>query len=600
MIILKDAYVLTLDPKNEFGRYSLLIDEERIVDITKSDYPVKHDPDNPSEHTKINRWMERYSSNVEVIDCCNKIIMPPFANSCSKSEGALVKYLLRNRGYEKSDDNLYTDFMFNYIYQELQTGEMKQDLAGIYNYSFSRALKSGVVSMNEFSLRKDINHLDPVTSAGKLTSQKINVCYPVKHDIETLLHYKYLNPANYLTDESELTIYDISQLTELKKNNSLKLFLEVSTNKEVVEKFKRTFNKPIILLLDEYGLIDETATLINPIYLTYDEIKVIADKKANIVICPTDLQYFTSRYFSVDEFVNHGIKFSIATGWLGEDLLEEIRLLRSRYKELNLSNEEYLMSIIKTPQNLYFSDAADDEETCCISPNKTANLIFIDLTDVRFQLFPENFTHSKICDFIVDNLYCTAISDVMINGDFKVRDNRTVYFNEFEIIQDSLRTRQRLYKVGKYKEISERSTQRKSIEKLDIRYSDEDDIKLFTESGESQAGQQKEIKDEFRIKGKIPVFSRKSSSSQKTLFEEEESGGIILNQDAQETPEINLLFTEIDDEKNTDDEIIYSKIADARILKQAGMEKPVEKTEKPKTESKIELPKNVKLRFGDD
>ena len=146
MIILKDAFVLSFHETNEsrgansdFGRYSLLIDEERIIDITQGtgiDYSAKSE----SEHTKVNRWMERYSNDVEVIDCSNKVIMPPIVNSCLKSEGSLIKYLLRHRGYEKSDENLYTDFMFNYIYQELQTEEMKQDLANIYNYSFTKYL----------------------------------------------------------------------------------------------------------------------------------------------------------------------------------------------------------------------------------------------------------------------------------------------------------------------------------------------------------------------------------------------------------------------------------------------------------------------------
>ncbi len=598
MIILKDAYVLTLNPKNEFGRYSLLIDEERIIDITKSDYP----PKSADEETKVNRWMERYSSSVEVIDCCNKVIMPPLVNSCMKSEGSLIKYLLRNRGYEKSDENLYTDFMFNYIYQEMQTEEMKQDLANIYNYSFAKSMKSGVIFLNEFSLRKDTNHLNPITNARKLISQKLNVSYPVKQDEQTLQSYKYLNPANYLTDESELTIYDISQLTEHKKNSSLKLFLEVSTNKEVVDKFRRTFNKPIIVLLDEYGLIDESATLINPIYLSYDEIRILADKKANVIICPSDLQFFTNRYFSVDEFLSHDIKFSIATGWLGEDLFNEIRIFRNKYKELSLTNEDFLMSIIKTPRSLYFNDSVTDDEPCCIAPNKTADLIFFDLGDLRFQLLPENYSYYKICDFIVDNLSAINISDVMINGDFKVRDNKSVYFNESEILENALKTRRRLYKVGKYKEISERTTARKNIEKLDVRYKDEDEIKLFSEAdGETaDAGQVKEMKDEFRIKGKLPIFRKKSSSSQKTLFDESDMAGITQLRESQETPEINLLFTEIDDEKGLEDEIIYSKIADAKLLKQVSLEKKPEKTESPKQESKIELPKNVKLRFGDD
>jgi cytosine/adenosine deaminase-related metal-dependent hydrolase len=598
MIILKDAYVLTLNPKNEFGRYSLLIDEERIVDITKSEVSARPE----GEQTKVNSWLEHYSNDVEVVDCCNKVIMPPLVNSCLKSDGSLIKYLLRYRGYEKSDDNLYTDFMFNYIYQELQTEEMKQDIANIYNYSFSKHLKSGAVYLNEFTLRKDSNHLIPITASRKLTGQKINVCYPIKHDEQTYNSYKHINPAYYLTDESQLTIYDISQLTEQKKKYNIKLFLEVSTNKEVVDKFRTTFNKPILMLLDEYGLIDETTTLVNPIYLSYDEIRLIAEKKANITICPRDLSFFSNRYFPIDEFLSHGIKFNIATGWLGEDLFKEIRLFRNKYRELNLSNEELLMSIIKVPRELYFHEDTNADQMYCIAPNKTADLLFFDISDIRFILLPENNTLCKICDFVVDNLSSLNISDVMINGDFKIRDSRIVYYSETEIIERALSTRKKLYNVGKYKEISERSIRREDVEKLDVRYREEEDIKLFsnTDREVTETTKEKDVNAEFRIKGKIPILKRKSTAGQKTLFENTGASTIIQVEEFRESPEINLLFSEIDETKGIDDEIIYSKIADAKILKQTTSEKKSDNTETERQEGKIQLPKNVKLKFGEE
>jgi len=545
--------------------------------------------------------MERYSNNVDVIDCSKKAIIPPLVNSCLKSEGTLIKYLMRNRGYEKPDEFLYTDFMFNYLYQEQQTEEMKNEISSIYNYSFARNLKSGVVFLNEFSLRKDASHLSPISKSRKMTSQKLNVCYPIKHDEQSLANYNELNPAYYLTDESQLTIYDISQISRQKKENNFRLFLEVSTNKEVSEKFKHTFNKPVITLLNEYGLIDESTSLINPIYLSYDEIRILSEKKSNIIICPSDLAYFSNRYFPIDEFVNNKIKFSIATGWLGDDLFDEVRIFRDKYKELNFTNEELLLSLIKTPREIYFEEPTPDEDPCCIAPNKIANLVFFDLSDVRFQLLPENYSYDKICSFIIDNLSSVNISEVMINGEFKIRENKALFFDEDEIIESAHTTRQKLYKVGKYKEITERTSRRENIERLDPRARDEGEIKLFSESAaEGNLEQSKDVKDEFRIKGKLQIFKHKTSSPQKSLFEDAEAGNVIQSKDLNETPEINLLFTEIDETKGIDDEIIYSKLADAKILKQAGMEKKKEKEEYQQQESKIELPKNVKLKFGDD
>ena len=48
------------------------------------------------------------------------------------------------------------------------------------------------------------------------------------------------------------------------------------------------------------------------------------------------------------------------------------------------------------------------------------------------------------------------------------------------------------------------------------------------------------------------------------------------------------------------DEIMQSKLIDDKIMKQTTVVKKVEKKAPPVSESKIELPKNVKLKFGDD
>ena len=110
MIILKNAYVLTFNKNNDFGRYSILIDGGKISDIADS---------SPKGAGKVEKWIEQHSADGEVIDCSKKILMPPIVNSCSSAEGSLLHYLLKRRHYEKVDEDLCTDLIFNYIFQEL-------------------------------------------------------------------------------------------------------------------------------------------------------------------------------------------------------------------------------------------------------------------------------------------------------------------------------------------------------------------------------------------------------------------------------------------------------------------------------------------------
>lgn len=590
MIILKNAFVLTFNKNNDLGRYSILINENKITDIADS---------TANGLSKVGKWVEQYSAIAEIIDCSQKIIMPPIVNSCVKSEGSLLHYLLKHRHYETADDDLCTDLIFNYIYQELPGEETRQDVANIYDYSFNRILKSGIVSFNEFSLRKDANHLAPVTQALKSTGQKISLCYPIKQDSNLIRDYKYLNPSYYLTQENLLTVYDISGITELKNHNVKNLFLEVAVNKDVTEKFKQTFRKSVIALLDEYGLVDANTSLINPLYLDYNDLKIITDKKANIIICPRDLNYFTNKYFPIDDYIGHGIDFSIGTGWLGEDLLKDVRLFRNKHKELNISNAGLLAAITKVPHHLFFNGDSYNEPGYSIDINKSVNMIFIDLSDTRFQFFPEDYDFEKICDFIIDNLTSYNVSDVLINGTFKVRNNKTVNSNEGEILERINETRKRLYKAGKYDELKTRKERKEKIDKLDLGGRTDEEIKLFSDSENYEAIT--DTSEAFKIKSKYPVFRQKTPAGQQNLFEASDQSRIMTPDEFQETPELNLLLTDLNASKLVEEDILQVKAVDETIIKRLGSDRRAEKSEKQASqESKVELPKNVKLKFGDD
>lgn len=593
MYILKDAFVLTFNSRSEFGIMSLLIDGTEISDTTTPVNDISQ-----SDNSKVQKWIDNYNGDVNIIDCSQKLILPAFYNSCLKSEGSLIKYLMRRRHYESAETDLCTDFIFNYLSHDSISPDFKKDLYDLYLYSLNRQLKSGIGSLNEFSTRKDINHLQPINEIAEQTGQEIICCYPIKQDTEIFNTNQNIGLAYYLTDENQLTIYNIAQLSEIKGKIIHKLFLEVATNKDITDKFRQMFGKPIIKLLDEYHLIDHNTFLINPLYLTYEELKIISDKKVNLIICPSDLAAFTNRYFPFDDFINHNIAFTIGTGWLGEDILREIRILKNKFKELNISATEFLKSVTIKPGALFITDTEHNAEHFSVSPKNKANLIFIDISDIRFLIFPEKFDLENLCSFIIDNLTISNISDVMLKGEFKIRDSELLCYEEKNLINTAKSLREKLYKIGKYQEIIDRIERKKNIDELDLRNRNEDEIKLFSEPSASE--QQPEVEEKFKIKAKIPIFSVKPSSSQKNLFEDTEQINLCNLNESTDTPAVNLLYTEIKEEEISENEILQSRITEEQLLKHSFDIKKSEKTKQTTTESKIELPKNVKLKFGDD
>jgi cytosine/adenosine deaminase-related metal-dependent hydrolase len=595
MLILKDAYLYTQNRNKEFGRYSICINEGRIADII----PSRTLKDDETEQPRVRKWIEQSDSQAQVIDCSAKLIIPPLINSCVKSEGTFVKYLLRNRRYEETKSDLCTDLIFNYIYQESETDEHIDILSTNYLYSLNRNLKSGVTRLNELSPRKDTNHLEPLKEITSRSRQSINCGYAIKQEQKFLEPFRELNLSYYLTDENLITVFDISKIAELRKQFVSKLFLEISTNKDVTEKFKYSFGKPIIALLSDYGLIDESTCLINPLYLSYDEIKILKETHASVVICPRDLIYFTNRYFPLDEFLNYGIKFSVGTGWLGEDLLKEARLLRHKFKELNLPSQLLFESVTSVPEKLFFKGEADGSEAGAFETGKRADMVFVDLSDLRFQLYPENFGYASVTDFIIDSLSASDITDVLINGEFVVKDSKLITENEQSLIEKASVVREKLYRIGKYTEIQKRKEQSQSVQEIDLSSRDSDEIKLFSDTSEKSPAETQTDRDEFRIKGKVPIFKPRTPAVQKNLFEEHDVIQIAHSMENEQSPAINLLYSELIESEQADEEIKQTSISEAYILKQTE-EKKQEKPKMQNQKSKVELPKDVKLRFGDE
>lgn len=589
MIIFKNAFVLNLNHNPEFGRYSILVNGNKITDIADNSSTGKE---------KVEKWIEQHIE-AEIIDCTWKLIMPPLANACLRSEASLIYYLMKRRNYEKAEEDLCTELIFNYLYQEIPGNTLTEDLQNIYDYSFIKSAKSGTGYINEFSLRKDTIHLHPITNAIKKTGQSIIVSYPIKQDPSVIRDYKYLNPAVYVTQENLLTVFDISGITELRNHNIRKLFLEVAVNKNVTENFKQSFHKSVIALFDEYGLIDENTSLINPIYLDYSDLKIITEKKASIIITPSDLNFFASRYFPIDDYISHGIKYSIATGWLGNDLLSEMRIFRNKHQELELSSIDLLRSITVVPHKLYFENESANSSYLA-EVNKPATFAIADLSDVRFQYFPEDNDIDRVCDFLSDNLTSYNFTSLVINGEFRIRDNKIDGEDEAELVKRINDTRGRLYEIGKYEDLKKKKNAREKNDKLDLSHRTEDEIKLFSEP-ESEVSADDNT-EEFRIKTKIPVLKQKKIPGQRNLFEEFEHTSIVQQEDELDAPKLNLLDADPDSSKTVEEDFIQSKAVDETIIKRlSSTSKKSEKTVKPENiESKIELPKNVKLKFGDD
>lgn len=394
---------------------------------------------------KIAKNLEEHKKSHEVIDCRNKIVCPSFINMHTHLPMNLM------RGFR---DDLELRTWLNDIWkveakikeEEYYSGakfaclEMIKSGTGTFLDMYF-GLESIAKAAQEAKLRGYIGRA--LMDFGDGERQRM-VLREAEEDIKMARSRKnplivpVISPHSVYTCSKEL----LEESKNIARKNNLLYTIHLSeTRTEVYECFDDYKLRPVEFL-DKIGVIDEDFVGFHCGWVTKGEILILGKRKASVVHCPnSNMKLATGGAFPYREFVESKVKIGLGTDSACSnnslDILSEMKLACLMQKWLRWNACEMVaqdaldMSTINGAQILGLNSGI-------IEAGKNADIVFFDRK--HYSMIPQ----TSIVSNIVYSASREAITDLMVNGEFVMRDKKVLVMNEEKVKWDFEKASQKL------------------------------------------------------------------------------------------------------------------------------------------------------------
>lgn len=586
-LVIINGLVLTLDGFKNTGYFNLVVKNGKI-------HYVDFENELKDKKTISNKYPD-----FEIYDANNKIIIPSLYNSNINSSYSLSRLFFRKSNYENLESNVSLELIDNYFKDHNNI----YDLFNLLKQNYLRSLLNGEVYLNETSSYISETLLNKFVDDESILFDDI---YYTVYESELENYFKSIKSDYFKGFQKEETInnYSLSNLKRSLSNGKKSVFLEVLHKAVSAEEIQKSFGKSFIRVLLDNDFLNSNLILSNPIYINSDDIKLLYDKDVNVVFCPTDFLKLSKRNIEFEEYLKLGVNIAIGTGYLGIDILSELKTFAALVDK-NYYTFDSILRMATVNPSTFFNGTSNSG---CIAKDKDANLIFLELSDLRNLLNVPEIDSDRISEFIIENLTAKDISDVMVNGNFEVKNYSFGLCEDEGFIKESKELAKKIYEVGKYYEFKNKYISRvmpgdKSKDKVVAKSSLSDkgvfkQVESFEESFETLSDEQHSGESDFHVIGTKETELINISENFKYQNEE-----ILSSMSELESFDEGLKFV---DEEEIEIETEAEHVAEEKISENKVFgfndvyEETVEQKDKTKVKDTLKTSKDLKKLHFDD
>lgn len=194
------------------------------------------------------------------------------------------------------------------------------------------------------------------------------------------------------------------------------------SRKELSRLMKEWNNKSVVDILDEYNLLNERMVLVHCLYLDERELDIIADKKANVSLCPVSNLKLSGHYPNFKNFLERGINITLGTDGLATNdsanLLETAKITGLLSKKKISSQQLLDMITINAAKALGVVNRQGSIEIG---------------KDADFAIYDSSISNFHPLNNIISNLiysYTGRVKHLVIEGEFLVRNYKISNIDE--------------------------------------------------------------------------------------------------------------------------------------------------------------------------
>ncbi|NLB71880.1 MAG: amidohydrolase family protein [Chloroflexi bacterium] len=233
----------------------------------------------------------------------------------------------------------------------------------------------------------------------------------------------------------------LTACVELAKEKDTIVHFHVSETQDEVQNLRDEHGIPVVPYIRKFGMLETRMIAAHCVFLDHGEIRSLRNAGVGIAHNPSSNLKLASGFAPVAEMIKLGCNVGIGTDGSGSnndlDFIEEIRLASLIAKPIAedptaLPARQVLeMATIMGAKAIHMGDSIGSLE-----PGKRADLILVDLNPLhnqpRFRRDPEG-----VYAQIIYASKSTDVTDVMVNGQWLMRDNILTTLDEEELIREA-------------------------------------------------------------------------------------------------------------------------------------------------------------------
>jgi 5-methylthioadenosine/S-adenosylhomocysteine deaminase len=432
--IIENGFVFTGDKQHHAGRLTLLIQKGHIVDIGK---PVQ--------------VLKALHPSAEVINAADKVLLPGFVDAHHVGESFILRYITSGQPMSRWNKNSVVSLAVNYLRKEATYEEFLY----LYRLSYCAALKSGITTVSEYGFDTPEHSFSAALEAMRQANVRGVIGLHNGDQIEAakMLHETSSRFACAITDEESLTTYNFQSTIRIAHELQWPVMLHLGQTQHGFDVVKKNFNKSIVQLYADYHVFDFPVHLLHLACFDDGDAEIIAKFGTPLVLSPLSILRKGTKIPPFEKLFRHNVTLALGSDWGAAQPLENIQSYTSLLKMLGLPvDKAYDLLALHTKNGAHALEL--DAEIGTIEVGKKADIVFLDLSEFRMNTILTDENNERMLDVVLQEATSHHVSDVMINGEFYVREGHLLAYSEDDLLKEGQSVLGKLLQVIRQKKSS--------------------------------------------------------------------------------------------------------------------------------------------------
>lgn len=363
------------------------------------------------------------------IDCKDYLLLPGLFNSHFHSYSPLAKGLMQEMALQdwcnNSEQGKIQQLLFNYLDTEIS----EQEFGYIAQKSYIDMVKNGVTFVSDSDPQSPQQLSDVMEEIG------IRGMVDTYEEIGTYYNKPKGNIlfGTHLLEEEDITNDELLNLKEIKDKYNVTMMTHCLENEWRFNMVRSKFGKSSIDLYNDMDLLDDKTVLFHGVYMSEEDIELVAKRKSSIVHCPLSNLDTGAGIADVNTMLEKGVNVCLGTDYAHTNVWELMRLTYYLLKINNTINKYSAKEIFRMATINGAKAYKLDDNIGQIKDGYKADLIFIRkdpdleplLNNVNFSTYLYNLLFYSKAD---------AVQHVIIDGKWVMKDRKLMTVDEEKVI----------------------------------------------------------------------------------------------------------------------------------------------------------------------